>query len=53
MALNTLSLYDLSKVKPERAREIKDKVFEKYKDKGKNYCKECGFRSPLKALFSY
>jgi len=50
-ALNTLSLYDLSKVKPERAREIKDKVYEKYNDKGKYYCKECGFKSSLKVLF--
>lgn len=50
-ALNTLSLHDLSKIKPERAREIKDKIYEKYNFKGMYYCKACGFKSPLKALF--
>lgn len=50
--INTLSLYELSKIKPELARKIKDSVYEKYQNANGNYtCNICGYNSPLCALF--
>lgn len=50
--LNKLSLYEIGKVNPERYDEIRSKIYEKYTDKtGAYYCKDCGYKSPLKAMF--
>lgn len=50
--LNKLSLYELGKIAPERAREIKEKVYSKYiNNKGNYYCKTCNYESSLRAMF--
>lgn len=49
---DTLSLFELDKIQPEKSREIKDKIYEKYKNKDGNYvCNKCGYESSLKAFF--
>lgn len=50
--LSKLSLYDLEKVAPEKAREIKDKVYSSYmNNEGLYYCNKCGYTSNFKGMF--
>lgn len=50
--INRLSLYDIGRMYPEKAREIKDKVYSKYvNDEGLYYCNECGYQSNFKGKF--
>lgn len=50
--LNKLSLYEISKIKPEKAREIKDKIYTKYtNENGEYYCNKCGYSSKYKGKF--
>lgn len=50
--LNKLSLYELSKVNPEKARKIKDKVYENSRNnQGIYVCNICGYESPSRAFF--
>ena len=50
--LNALSMYEMGKIAPERAREIKEKIYLSYrKSNGNYYCKECNYESSLRAMF--
>ncbi|WP_436513011.1 DEAD/DEAH box helicase family protein [Clostridium thermobutyricum] len=50
--LNKLSLYEISEIAPEKAREIKDKIYLKFIDEdGTYYCNKCGYKSRFKGKF--
>lgn len=50
--LEKLTIHEIERVNPKKAKEIKDKVYYKFIDlKGNYYCKNCGYKSKYKGLF--
>ncbi|MBD7914801.1 DEAD/DEAH box helicase family protein [Clostridium sp. Sa3CUN1] len=50
--LEKLSINEIERISPKKAKEIKDKVYYKFTNKdGTYYCKACGYESNYKGLF--
>lgn len=50
--LEKLSINEIERIAPKKAKEIKDKVYYKFTNKnGTYYCKACGYESNYKGLF--